>query len=704
MSEIQLNDYDKDDKKIMEKVKKILLIPKSEQNAKDKKVIDCVKYIFSFDFTKPNYILPNKKRDKKAYQYLKNFIEILWIVFQKEKTERDNLYKGNSSTFSIEITNLFSNLKTNIDKSSSIQLNKLNLKEEVFLLASEYYHDLTNTLYDFINFYFIIFDIVSQERNTFKYALYNLLKEKHQKLFENLDYEEFSPDLNNNNCLNLTKLYFLNIKEKYFEDLDICAFLIFKYKKIFPSFEKEIDYSVLQKTLSETVSNVKIKKINYENIGIYIYSNFKKDLEKNIIRSQEKNRKEENINNSINKNRHSNEKTEETKKVVNNNKKESEDRKDIHISKFYFGQNVIKDINSINECSINIIESNNNKINKNINVDNKYENLVSYNNAKNRNIFKNIEKNNVNDAVCDKDYIIIKKDNNTKEQREYNNLTKRSYYKEDITINNIKNNIIKKNAQDNNDKNLKNEIFPNLKGDRIIFSENIFNSGSSGSKSTKVENEDIINQEKNILNNINEEDIKETEEEITFNSKENKLMKSLDISNNDIIRKIMELEIIMNEKDQKIKELEKRMNEKDQKIMELEEGISGKDKKINNLKENMKKKNEEDFIYKRNIRRTLRNIEKNKKEKNKEINYLKIQVNKDKNSIVALKEEVQNLKSTLGSIQVRDLAKSFLNQFKCLLNDDDRNKIEADRREKWNIIFNRIKESLKTMKKVVNMN
>ena len=181
-------------------------------------------------------------------------------------------------------------------------------------------------------------------------------------------------------------------------------------------------------------------------------------------------------------------------------------------------------------------------------------------------------------------------------------------------------------------------------------------------------------------------------------------MKSLDISNNDIIRKIMELEIIMNEKDQKIKELEKRMNEKDQKIMELEEGISGKDKKMGGLKENMKKKDEEDIIYKRNIRRTLRNIEKNKKEKNKEINYLKIQVNKDKNSIVALKEEVQNLKSTLGSIQVRDLAKSFLNQFKCLLNDDDRNKIEADRREKWNIIFNRIKESLKTMKKVVNMN
>ena len=125
MFKIPLNTFDKEDQEIMKKVNDILSVPESEQNSKDKKFIDYVKYIFSNDFIKPKFILPNRKKHKKAYQYLKNYIEILHILFQKNRNERATLYNTKSSNFGNQLFNLFSSLSTCMEKEVILTLVKM---------------------------------------------------------------------------------------------------------------------------------------------------------------------------------------------------------------------------------------------------------------------------------------------------------------------------------------------------------------------------------------------------------------------------------------------------------------------------------------------------------------------------------------------------------------------------------------------------
>ena len=121
-----------EEKEIMKKVNDIISIPQSNQNLKDKLFIDYVKYIFSNEFTQPNYSLPVKKREKEAFKYLKNYIQILSIIFKKDKNERDSLYKIEESQFGNELINLFSSLKL-FRKRMEIRFNTAELKDQVFI-------------------------------------------------------------------------------------------------------------------------------------------------------------------------------------------------------------------------------------------------------------------------------------------------------------------------------------------------------------------------------------------------------------------------------------------------------------------------------------------------------------------------------------------------------------------------------------------
>ena len=84
----------------------------------------------------------------------------------------------------------------------------------------------------------------------------------------------------------------------------------------------------------------------------------------------------------------------------------------------------------------------------------------------------------------------------------------------------------------------------------------------------------------------------------------------------------------------------------------------------------------------KNINKVLEEINRKFKEKDDEIEKLRKNMEKeikDKNKMKIemkiMKDDIQNLKNMIGSIQVRDLAKTFMNQFKYLLNNNDKDKI-----------------------------
>ena len=64
MYQVQLDDFDEDDKKIMQKVKEIISIPESNLNPNDKVYIDYIIYALSNGFSRTNLSLPLKKRNK----------------------------------------------------------------------------------------------------------------------------------------------------------------------------------------------------------------------------------------------------------------------------------------------------------------------------------------------------------------------------------------------------------------------------------------------------------------------------------------------------------------------------------------------------------------------------------------------------------------------------------------------------------------
>jgi len=606
MSQIPLDTFDKIDKEIIKKVNKILSIPETELNSTDKKFINFLRYIFWIDFSESNFTLPKRKKEKYSYQYLQNYIEILFKIFQKNKNEREILYKE-KRPFKDEFSSLFQSLKSLIDDKKIISLNVKNSKDKIIYFMYKYFHKLSNTFPIYITLYFFGIYFFLPRINTPNLLLYYLLKENFPQILEGLNYQEFYSDFDSNNCLDFIQLFFYNLRDKKYDIAKIYAYLIFKYKEIFIHYSKEIDFTLIQKVVSQIFEKVKSSNINDKELGKFIKSNFFNYLENNTKIEISDNSQDKSL--SL--------KAKEKNNEINNSQ-----------------GNKITKITCINNID------DNNKI-----INNKNEIKESSNDPKDS-------------------------DTNKKEQ----------------TV-----------------------------GEK---SEKGFINGSTEIKSSTNENEDI-SQNKFNPNEI----IEEEEEEKDF------INNSIQISNNDnnlALKKIKELEkniaLIKNEKDEKIKKLKKNIasinNEKSEEIKELksivktmksngEQLIKENNSRIEKVrKENNILKNKINIIREENgeLKSTIKTMQiESKKMENELITHKNI-INKNIADITKLKASVKEIKTALGSIQVRDYAKNFLNQFRFILTEDDRINIEKDKSKKWEIILNRAVKIFQVYKSCSNYN
>ena len=467
------------------------------------------------------------------------------------------------------------------------------------------------------------------------------------------------------------------MRDKKYDIAKIYAYLIFKYKEIFIHYKKEIDFTLIQKVVSQIFEKVKSNNINDKELGKFIKSNFFNYLENNTKIEISDNSQDKSL--SL--------KAKEKNNEINNSQ-----------------GNKITKITCINNID------DNNKI-----INNKNEIKESSNDPKDSDTNK-IEK------TVGENTINIQGENIRKEKKNS------SHFKSNRSILDEK-------------------------------SEKGFNNGSSEIKSSTNENEDI-SQNKHNPNEIIEE---EEEKDFTNNS-----IQISNNDNNLALKKIKELEkniaLIKNEKDEKIKLLEKNIalinNEKAEEIKELKKNIASinneKSEEIKELKKNIAcinidnnekseeikelksivktmKSNGEQLIKENNSRkisiekvRKENNILKNKinvimeengelkstiktmqienKKKDNELITHKNKINKNIADITKLKESVKEIKTALGSIQVRDYAKNFLNQFRFILTEDDRINIEKDKSKKWEIILNRAVKIFQVYKSCSNYN
>ena len=269
---------------LLQKVEKILSLDKSTKDSSDKIFFQYIKFIFTKGFNRVSLSLPVKHKEKESFQYLKNFVNIFTELFTENENNRHKLYQSEISPN--ELGNMLSNYLQNLDnivsKKKLYENNLANLDGSVNYIFSNYLKDISNTLSGSLNLYFYYMGKLIPSIKSLNLLLYYFLQV--DKIFEQYDYDDFCPDLNSTNCLNLIKLFFKNvsIKSNRIETLSIYSFLIYKYQYIFKNIEDGIEDSILEKSVMQTVNIVQEKSLQNNIILQYIYSEFKNNLEKNI--------------------------------------------------------------------------------------------------------------------------------------------------------------------------------------------------------------------------------------------------------------------------------------------------------------------------------------------------------------------------------------------------------------------------------------
>lgn len=269
-------------------------------NSSDKSYINCIKYIFTKEFTEPTLSLPIDRSEKDSFQYLKCFVKIFDILFSKDETERCKLYHSEVSPKLLgnDLFNLMQNLEKLAEKKGlgKFNLNNPNdiikladLKESVNFIFCNYVKNMGNKLYSFLNLHFYYLGFFIQSINTFKLSLYYLLQDNDK--FKHLGYKEFCPDLQKSNCLNLIKLFFKSIVKESIEMLTIYSLLIFKYEYIFQDIDYDIGEEILEIAAKKTLVVVQEKTLNNDIIFEYIFLEFINNLNTyinkgNLIRIQ----------------------------------------------------------------------------------------------------------------------------------------------------------------------------------------------------------------------------------------------------------------------------------------------------------------------------------------------------------------------------------------------------------------------------------
>ena len=372
-------------------VENILLLKESEQNPKDKIFIEYLNYIFKKGSTQQSIVLPVRKRDGIQFKYLKDFIDILHMIFKKSKNERDILYQTEKSGLSFELNNKFKSLELFIKK-RNIQFYKDKLFDKILFIMYTYYHDLNKTLSDSLTFYSYCLGLIIPTTNMIRIVLYNFLKIKFKKFFEKFKFNQFCPNFDSQNCLNLILLFFQNITNNKFEILVIYALLIFKYEYIFRGYEQDINAKILEDSVEKTYVIVKEKTLNNCIILEYIFSYFIQNLKNNINNSQGNNEnKRISTNNIIN---------------IQNNEEEPDNEEEIKIN----------DNNEIPNYNIKVNLSSKQKKNNVINE--KSNDIMAKSNDETLNINNINENSNFNNIKKNPDISIFHQTGNKIDQKE----------------------------------------------------------------------------------------------------------------------------------------------------------------------------------------------------------------------------------------------------------------------------------------------
>ena len=207
MYQIQLEDFNEDDKKIMKKVKEILAIPESNLNPNDKVFIDYIIYALSNGFSRLNLSLPVKKINKEASKFL------ISLLLKRDKIERDLLYKLDRTKCGNEIFNLFSSLDL-FKQKIKLQIKASELKAYVLNSFFMYYNYQLNILSNSLKFYFYYLGFLIPKKDSLKIMLYYFLKDRFPEHLKSLNCKEYCPDLESNNCKRLIILYIQGVVEK----------------------------------------------------------------------------------------------------------------------------------------------------------------------------------------------------------------------------------------------------------------------------------------------------------------------------------------------------------------------------------------------------------------------------------------------------------------------------------------------------------
>jgi len=276
----------KEEKEVLDKAKYIASLEESTKDPNDKSFILCIKYIFTEEFNQSKLSLPTTRKDKQSFQYLKNFVNILHILFKKNERERHELYQSKISAkiLGIDLFNSVQNLQTFAKRKNlgNFELSKLvNLKESVNYIFCNYLKSINNNLSISISLYFYYLGFVIKSINTFNFLLYYFLQVN--ELFKHFEYKEFCPDLNSSNCLNLILLFFKSVTDNSsIEMLSIYSLLIFKYKYIFKGIQESIEQAILKKSAEQTLKIVEEKTLKNKIIVEYIFYEFINNIKRNL--------------------------------------------------------------------------------------------------------------------------------------------------------------------------------------------------------------------------------------------------------------------------------------------------------------------------------------------------------------------------------------------------------------------------------------
>lgn len=419
---------------LIDKAKNIISLEKSIKDLKDRTYIEGVKYIFTKEFTQKSLSLPIKKKDKESFQYLKNFVGILDILFKMDESERHKLYQCeiSSKTIGHDLFNSIQNLNLLANRKKIGNFNMNNLSEQVKSIFTNYIKSMSNNVLGSLNLYFYYIGFFIESIDSFKFILYYFLQLT--DIFQKFEYKDFCPDLKSNNCLNLIILLFKNIQEPL-ETLAVYALLIFKYKYIFKGIEENINESILEKTVNQSAEIVKEKTFKNPIILEYIFNEFIDNLSYNIIYPNNPESFNEIIINEKN----------EDKKLVN----------DIKNNENKIPNNT-ENIETMNDKSEIKDDSSLDKSEK----PNKDENHSKDNNSVNEEI-NNRNKLNIDDKDNDNSTIIENNNNNnnrTKESNLSNEIISNNTNEKKINININKKDYTNNNEATNNSTLLQNEV------------------------------------------------------------------------------------------------------------------------------------------------------------------------------------------------------------------------------------------------------